>query len=92
MPLREGLGKTVVSWVWFLAGVAWAIRLNWKYGIVPKQKHLRDPNGTPYAAFWNIFSTEKWTDEGVAFHKRVALELLAFAAVWVLVAVVLGLV
>jgi hypothetical protein len=59
------------------------VRQSFKYGLVPKREHLRDPNGLLYGAVWNLFSKEKWTDEGVAFHKRWAIELLAFAAVWV---------
>jgi hypothetical protein len=91
MPLREGLGKPILSWVWFFAGIAWIVRLSWKYGIVPKQEHRRDPNSGPFFSFWSLFSYEKWTDEGVALHKRLVLELLAFGAIWVLAAAVFSL-
>ncbi len=78
-----GITHPLVSWLWLGSGVAWGVRLSFKYGLVPKREHLRDPNGLLYGAVWNLFSKEKWTDEGVAFHKRWALDVLAFAAVWV---------
>ena len=81
----------LVAWLWLAAGLAWGLRLSFKYGLVPKREHLRDPNGLLYGAVWNLFSREKWTDEGVAFHKRWATDLLVFVVVWVLAYFVLAL-
>ena len=78
------IDKPIVGWLWLVSGILWGIRVNLKYGIIPKREHLRDPNGSLFIATWNVFSHAKWTDEGVAFHKRIAVELGAFAATWVL--------
>ena len=80
--MGDGIAQPLVGWIWLGAGLAWGLRLNLKYGTVPKRRHLRDPHGLLYAAFWNFFSREKWTDEGVALHKRLAAELLLFVAAW----------
>ncbi len=82
MLISDGPLRTVVTWIWLVAGIGWGVRTNVKYGVVPKREHLRDPKGVPYAAFWNLFSHDKWTDEGVALHKRLAVELLIFVVVW----------
>ena len=80
--MNDGISHPIISWLWLGSGLAWGLRLNFKYGLVPKREHLRDPNGLLYGAFWNFFSSEKWTDEGVAFHKRLVAELFVFVAVW----------
>ena len=68
----SGMGEWVlVAWVIGMLVYSWN-----RFGIVPKREHLRDPKDVPLLAFWNIFSTEKWTPEGIAFHRRV----LAFSA------------
>ncbi len=89
--MSDGISLPVVTWLWFGLGIAWGLRLNFKYGMVPKREHLRDPNGLLYGAVWNFFSREKWTDEGVAFHKRLVTELFGFFAIWLAAYFVLAL-
>jgi hypothetical protein len=68
------LNWQVTGWgLWVMGAVilATTIYSMARYGTVPKREHLRDPRGVPYAAFWNFLSAEKWTPEGLAFHRRV---------------------
>jgi hypothetical protein len=81
---------TLGAAIWFIGSIALGIRIYRKYGIVPKREHLRDPRGTPYAAFWNFFSRDKWTDEGVAFNKRYARECGIYAATMLVAAVLIS--
>jgi hypothetical protein len=81
-------GSVSGSGSWIL--VAWVLGLlvySWtRYGMVPKHEHLRDAKDLPILAPWNLFSREKWTPEGIAFHRRVLLfsakALLASVAIW----------
>ena len=57
------LGVLVIAVIW-----SWYV-----YGAVPKRKHLKDPSDMLVLLPWNMFDREKWTDEGVRFHKRVVL-------------------
>ena len=78
------IDNPTVGWLWLAAGILWGLRLNFKYGIVPKREHLRDPEGPLYIATWNVFSRSKWTDEGVALHKKIAVNLGIFVTIWLL--------
>lgn len=64
---REGgqqfFGIVVIAVIW-----SWYV-----YGLVPKREHLKDPSDMLVLQPWNMFDREKWTDEGVRFHKRVVL-------------------
>jgi hypothetical protein len=54
----------------------------------PRERYLRRPNDVALVAFWNLFSSDKWTDEGIRFHKRrllfIPIALAAFAVLWFL--------
>jgi hypothetical protein len=36
----------------------------------PRERYLRDPNGASFVAFWNILDCQKWTAEGLRFHRH----------------------
>ena len=86
-----GLDFSVSGWgnlvfvAWLLGMVIYSAN---RYGVIPKPEHLRDPRDIPVLAFWNVFSREKWTPEGLAFHRRV----IAFSAKALLTTVVLWIV
>ena len=54
----------------------------------PRDRYLRRPDEPSFVAFWNLFSTQKWTDEGIRFHKRrmlfIPITLLALGFMWAL--------
>lgn len=79
--MNDGIGGPW-GWIWLGLGIAWGIRINLKYRSTAKREHLRDPDGVPYGAVWNYFSTDKWNEEGIAEHKQLATELLVFVVVW----------
>lgn len=70
----------------FLVGANWLER-RWNPQ-PPRERYLRRPDEVPLVAFWNLLSTEKWTDEGIRFHKRrmlfIPVALLGFAGMWLL--------
>jgi hypothetical protein len=61
-----------------------------RYRLVPKRAHLRDPRGARYAAFWNFLSEQKWTADGVEFHRRYMAFLAKVAAGLVVLWIMLG--
>jgi len=52
----------------------------------PRERYLRRPDDIPGVAFWNILSREKWTEEGLRFHRRrllfIPIALAALACLW----------
>jgi hypothetical protein len=36
----------------------------------PHERYLNDPNEMAIVAFWNAFSSRKWTPEGLAYHRH----------------------
>ena len=37
----------------------------------PHERYLNDPNEMAIVAFWNVFSSRKWTPEGLAYHRHI---------------------
>jgi hypothetical protein len=54
----------------------------------PRERYLRNPNDLLFVAFWNVLSSEKWTEEGLAFHRRrlqfIPVALLTFGVGWLI--------
>ena len=82
MSTGFGIEEPIVGWLWLSLAPIWGLRMVLKYGLVPKREHLRDSKSLLFISTWNVFSTKKWTDAGVALHKRVFMENLAFAVAW----------
>jgi hypothetical protein len=36
----------------------------------PHDQYLNDPSEMALVAFWNVFSSKKWTPEGLAYHRH----------------------
>lgn len=82
----------IVGYVIVFAIVANVIEMRWNPR-PPLERYLKDPDDFPLIAFWNMFSTTKWTDEGITFHRRrmlfVVIAAPTFLAGWALLAWVL---
>ena len=62
-------GKTIISIVFLLGFVILSNLIHDRWNPKP-ERYMNDPNGIPAVAFWNIFSTKKWTPEGVRYNER----------------------
>jgi hypothetical protein len=70
--MLDGVISDVVAGRAFLGGlVIWALYATQRLGMVPDPKNLRDPNDWHAVAFWNMFSSRKWTADGKRAHARV---------------------
>jgi hypothetical protein len=66
---RIGTGSWFILYLVVFAIVANWLERRWNPQ-PPHKRYLRNPNDAPFIAFWNVFSSKKWTDEGLAFHRR----------------------
>ena len=63
--LRNAPLGELVFWAVFLL---WSILGAFRVGFRPES--YSRPGRLPIAAFWNAFDRGKWTDEGIAYHRR----------------------
>lgn len=66
--IRQGGGPdfaTVIWTIWF----AWAAFRAFQVG--PPPENYVKPGKLPFVAVWNLFDEDRWTDEGIAYHRSV---------------------
>ena len=56
----------------------------------PHERYLNDPNETAIVAFWNVFSSKKWTPEGLAYHRHLFKTAGLMVALWVFGMIILN--
>lgn len=76
--------QLVLVLIWGAVILGFALRI----GPVGRKEHARDPHGSRLVTFWNILDEKKWTEEGLAHHRRslrfmalVLLSLIPFAVI-----------
>ncbi|MEO8200280.1 MAG: hypothetical protein ABI679_07160 [Gemmatimonadota bacterium] len=91
MTLDGRIGSSATGFLVYVA--LFALVANWierrRNPQPPPERYLRNPNDIPIIASWNIFSSEKWTEEGLTFHRRrllfIPIALSAFGLGWLIV-------
>lgn len=89
MRLDGSVSNTIVLWAYVIGFVVVGNLVAAKVNPKPKNYVRR---GLPVVAFWNVFSLEKWTPEGVRYHKRALIFAMPAVIAFVLGYVILDLI
>ena len=71
MTLDGKIGSRSVFYVLLalLSGISIWLERRWNPQ-PPRERYLRNPDDALVIAFWNVFSSKKWTEEGLTFHRK----------------------